>query len=245
VAGLLVAGVVGLGVSLVGAATQLMPRQFTAQQRQQILDWEAGQRWRELPAGMIFPASVSYPAPSVLNGGTALSLTARRIGIARQASCPAATDAAVGAVLTRRGCQALLRATYVDATDSYVVTVGVAAFAASAQASAARQELSGATLTGAGSAGGVAAGIRTVPFAGTPAAWFTDGRRQISASTSEYNYVVFYTIGYADNRPREPVSSDRYASAEMTSLGAGVARAVINVLGKPLPTPHCPGTPGC
>jgi len=237
-----VLGVAGLGVSLVGVATQLLPRQFTAQQRQQILDWEAGKLWRELPAGRIFPASVSYPAPSVLGG--ALALTAKRIGIARQATCPAATDAAVAAVLTRSGCQDVLRATYVDATDSYVVTVGVAAFPGEVQASAAGRALSGPSLTGARSAD-QAAGVRAVWFKNTPAEWFTDGHRQISGSTSAATYVVFYTVGYADNRPREPVSSDKYADAEMTSLGTGVAQAVVHELAPPLAAPRCPGTPGC
>jgi hypothetical protein len=230
-------------VSLAGVAMQLLPRQFTAHQQKQILDWEAGRLWRELPAGTIFGASVSYPAPSVLGGG-ALALTATRIGIARQASCPAATDTAVAAVLARNGCEAMLRATYVDATDSYVVTVGVAAFPGMAQASAAQRELSGPTLTRARSAG-AAVGVRTVWFRNTPAAWFTDSARQISASTNAATYIVFYTVGYADDRPRVPVSSDKYADAEMTSLGVGVRQAVVNVLAAPLPPPHCPGTPGC
>src|SRR5215831_4311273 len=132
---MLIVGVVGLGASLAGAVMQLLPRQFSAHQRQQILDWEAGQRWRELPAGTIFPARVTYPAPSKLGG--ALTLHAIRIGIAKQASCPAAADPAVGRVLTRSGCQAMLRATYADATNSFVVTVGVAAFPSAAQANAA------------------------------------------------------------------------------------------------------------
>ena len=53
-------GLVGFGA---GAGIQVMPRKFTATQRQQITDWEFGKRWRDLTAGAIFPASVSYPAP--------------------------------------------------------------------------------------------------------------------------------------------------------------------------------------
>ena len=38
-------GFVGFGI---GALVQAMPRKFTAEQRQQITDWEFGKRWRDL-----------------------------------------------------------------------------------------------------------------------------------------------------------------------------------------------------
>lgn len=239
-------GVAGLGVSLAGAATRVLPRQFTAKQQRQILDWEAGKAWRVTPASKIFPGTVTYQPPSELNGSPLLAAT--MIGIARQATCRAATDPAVAAVLDRNGCQAVLRATYADATDSYVVTVGVAAFPGTAAASAAHRELAGVAGNGGGARGkaaSVAAGVRPVAFTGTPAAWFTSGRRQISSSITKQTYIVFYTIGYADDRPREPVASDSYAYSEMSSLGAGVAHHVLSTLAKRLPQPHCPGTPGC
>jgi hypothetical protein len=243
---LLVLGVAGLGVSLAGVAIQVLPRHFTAQQQRQIMDWEVSKRWRDLSAGQIFPASVRYPAPSEL--GSALTLTATRIGIAGQASCRAATDAPVAAVLKQNGCQAVLRATYADRTDSYVITVGVAAFPGQAQASAAHRELASRTQAGGDAASKAPAatlGVEPVKFNGTPATWFTDARRQISANTAVGTYVVFYTIGYADDRPRVPVASDSYAYSEMTSLGVGVKQAVISALAEPPPPPHCPGTPGC
>ncbi len=241
----LVVGVGGLGASLVGVATQLLPRQFTARQQQQIIDWEVGKRWRVFPAGKIFPASVRYPLQAALSGGGALTLTASRIGIARQATCPAATDAVIAAVLARSGCQAMLRATYVDATDSYVVTVGVAVFGTTAEASAAQRELAATARASVRHPDVAPPGVLPVRFAGTPAAWFTSSRRQLSASTNAGTYVVFYTVGYADQRPLEPVAADSYADSELTSVGAGVARAVVSVLAAPLPQPHCPGTPGC
>lgn len=230
----LLLSVIGLGVAVEGVATQLMPRRFTAQQQKQIMDWEAGKRWRELPAGKIFPASIQYQPPPEL-GASALPLTASRIGIARQASCAAATDAAVAAVLNRYGCEAVLRATYADATGSYVLTVGVAAFPGSAQVNAALRELAGPSLTG----------VRTVRFKNSPAAWFTNSRRQISASSGAGTYAVLYTVGYGDDRPREPVTTDRYADSEMVSMGTGVEQAVAAVLAKQVLPPRCPGTPGC
>lgn len=250
---MLILGVAGLGVSLAGAAMQVLPRQFTAHQQRQILNWEIGKRWREMPAGTMFPGYVRYPAPSELG---ALTLTAIRIGIARQASCRAATDSPVAAVLDRNGCLAMLRATYADRTDSYVLTVGVAAFSGSAAASAALREIASLARTAAGAAGGagarakgktagVAPGVRTVWFANTPAASFYNAKRQISESRAAGTYIVFYTIGYADDRPLERVATDSYTYSEMTNFGSGVAQAVLSGLAKPPPRPHCPGTPGC
>ena len=220
---------------------QMLPRQFTAHQQQQILDWEASSRWRQLPAAKIFPAAVEYPPPLAISGD-GLSLGATRVGIARQASCTAATDATVAAVLTRNGCQAVLRATYVDRTDSFVVTVGVAAFPGTAQAVAASLALGGHALTG---AHGAPLGVRTVEFTNTPAGSFTNTRRQISGQQRAATYVIFYAIGYADARPFEPVASDSYVYNEMNSLGAGVTQAVEAKLAAPLKQPHCPGTVGC
>jgi hypothetical protein len=237
----LVLGIAGLAVSLVGVAMQMLPRQFTAHQQQQILDWEAARLWRVLPAGTIFPAVVKYQPPTAVSGD-GLSLSASRIGIARQASCRAATDPAVAAVLTRNRCQAMLRATYVDRTDSFVVTVGVAAFPGPAQAVAASVGLGGPTLTG---AGGAPIGVRTVEFKNTPAGSFSNGRRQLSAQQRTTTYVIFYAIGYAGARPFLPVISDRYAYDEMTNLGEGVTGAVESALAPSLPQPHCPGTEGC
>ena len=100
-------------------------------------------------------------------------------------------------------------------------------------------------LAGAGGTGGTAPGVHAVAFNNTPAAWFTDQRRQLSGSMAAGDYVILYTVGYADSRPHEPVSGDAYADAEMTNAGQGVAHAVLSVLGAPVAPAHCPGTPGC
>jgi hypothetical protein len=238
----LVLGLTGFAASLLGLTMQLLPRKFTAAQQQQIMAWEVGKRWRVLPAGTIFPASVGYKPPDFLVDGSSLSLAATRIGIARQASCKAAADSAVAQVLDRNGCAALLRATYVDGTDSYVVTVGVAALPSATRADAAEAEL---VAPGAGPSGEMRPGVHAAGFAGTIASGFTNSRRQISSSISDGPYVVLYTIGYADNRPRVPISADDYADSEMISMGMGVADSVANVLGAPPAPPHCPGAPGC
>ena len=234
----LVLGTAGLVLSLVGVASQILPRQFTAQQQRQITDWEAGKRWRDLPAGNIFPALVSYTPPAALDDDPSLRLSAGRVGIAGQASCAAVTDAAVGAVLARNGCGAMLRATYVDATDSYVVTIGVATMPGSAQSEAAARQLAGVV-------GASGAGVQALPVGGTPAAAFIRVRRQLSGTVAAGTYLILYAVGYTDDRPRVPVAADTYADAEMNDAGQGVAQAIGSVLDARVPPPHCPGTPGC
>jgi hypothetical protein len=232
----LVLGLIGLIVFGIKAGVQMAPRKFTAAQQQQITDWEFGQRWRDLPAGTIFPASVRYPPPAALDDPS-LTLSAQRAGVAKQASCVSAADPAVAAVLVRDGCSAILRATYVDETDSYVVTVGAAVLPGVDEAETAKNTIAG--VVGLGSA------VQAVPFKGTPAADFTDEQGQLSGVLTAGTYVVLYTVGYTGSRPMEQVTADGYAEQEMTSAGAGVAHDVLSVLAAPVPAPHCPGAPGC
>ena len=236
----LVLGGLGLAGFGIGVVLQVAPRKFTPAQQQQIADWEFGKRWRDLPAGVIFPASVSYPPSAALDDDPTLTLSARLVGVARQATCAAATDPAASAVLDRDGCSAMLRATYIDGTGSYVVTVGAAVLPSAIEAAAAAR-----AIASAGSAGGLGPAVHAVPFTGTPAAGFTDNRRQLSGLLSSGTYVVLYTVGYTDSRPEQRVTADSYADGEMTSVGAGVAHHVLSVLAAPVPPPRCPGTPGC
>ncbi|HTR94080.1 MAG TPA: hypothetical protein VMI73_20290 [Trebonia sp.] len=233
-------GLLGLAGSIPAVMNQAMPRKFSAAQRQQITDWEYAKRWRGLQAGAIFPGSVGYSPPAALDAGGSLTLGARRIGIAREATCAAAADPAAARILDGDGCATLLRATYADRTDSYVLTVGVAVLPSTAQAAAAAQALNSAPASH-----GLGPTVRAVPFKNTPAAAFSGSRRQLSGIVDAGTYVVLYTVGYADTRPREQVAEDNYADGEMTSAGWGVARAVLSVLAAPVPSPHCPGTPGC
>jgi len=241
----LIIGIAGLGLSAIQVTTGLLPRKFSPAQQQQIMAWEVNARWRELPAGAIFPATTTYPPPSALDDGGALTLTTSRVGITPQASCQKGVDLAAAPVLERDGCQALLRATYVDGTGTYLATVGVAVFPGSAQAAAAQQALSSPALSHAGDVNALAAGVQTASFAGTPAAGFTDSRRQLSGSLISGPYLLLYTIGYADGRPTVPVGVDGYTDGEMSSMGTGLANSIANKLGATPPVPQCPGAVGC
>ncbi len=233
----LIVGLTGLGVTAAGAAGQLLPRKFSLAQQQQIIAWETARRWRTWPAGQIFPAAVSYQLPGYsLGSGAELTLTARRMGIATQATCRSATDPAAAQVLARRGCAAVLRATYIDSTASMVVTVAIAVLPSATAAGAAVTELSHGRL---------GSGVRAVPFAGTLASSFGDRQRQLSYAVNSGPYLVMWTAGFADGRPRVPLASDDYTAQEMTSVADGVADAVVLPLGAPPATPRCPGVPGC
>ena len=133
----LLAALAGLVLAAGAAAVQFLPRSFSQAQRQQIMAWEIGKRWRDWPAGRIFPSAIGYELQgSTFGGGPSLALRAERVGIAEQASCRDATEPAVGPLLTKQGCLAVLRATYQDATQTFAVTVGVAVMPASSASSA-------------------------------------------------------------------------------------------------------------
>ena len=241
----LVAGVAGMVLAGSLVYSGMMPRKFTPAEQQQIMAWEVAARWRELPAGVIFPATATYPPPSTLQDGGALTLEARRLGIARGVPCDQAADTAAAGILDAGGCEGLLRSTYLDETGTFLVTVAVAAFPGVAQAHKASQALTAPRLTHAGHPGVLAPGVRAATFAGTPAEAFTDSKRQVAGSVSDGPYIVLYAIGYADGRPKVPVDVDGYTYAEMTSMGQGLARAIARKLTVPPPVPSCPGAPGC
>ena len=241
----LVLGIAGFVAAMTGVVVQVLPRQFTVGQQRQIAAWEVSDRWRTLTAGQIFPASVSYQLSStVLDDAAPLDLQALRFGIAPQSDCAAAvTGTAVAAVLRRNGCEAVLRATYTDATWTYIMTVGVAVLPNAAAAEAAEAGLSLPRLVAAHGTGALAPGVLEVRFHG--AAGLYDYSRQISASFRAGPYVIMYAAGYTDNRPRVQVAGDPYTDTEMTSLALGVARSIAATLAAPPPRPHCPGSPGC
>jgi hypothetical protein len=247
---LAVLAVVGLVFAGIGIAGQFMPRQFTSAQRSRIEAWEIASRWRTTAKTKIFPARVPYDLTGALLGVPgSLRLTARRLGIARQASCDQA--AGVGAttmsVLRKDGCQAVLRATYTDATSSLVLTVGIAVLGGDASAQSAARYLTGEAAAGQAGQGAVARHLllKPVQIPNTPAAAFGVRQRQLAWVVGSGSYLVMATAGFADGRPRVSVSGDSYTLMEMTSLAHGIAVQIAAPLGAPVPVPHCPGGPAC
>jgi len=240
----LILGTLGLVISTAGLVIQLLPRHFTAGQQQAILAWEVSGRWRHLTAGQIFPASVGYTLPdTVITDAPQLELQALRVSIAPQSGCASGvTNTAAAAVLSREGCEAVLRATYIDQTFSFVMTVGVAVLPTPGAAAAASSGLSGTQLAAARDGVELPAGVHTVGFKQSSG---YDYNRQLSASLTAGPYLVLYAAGYADGRPRVPLGHDTYSEAEMASMAQGVATSVADTLGTTPAPPHCPGSPGC
>jgi hypothetical protein len=207
------AGLAGGGIALYAELT----RHATAAETAAAGRAEIATRWQRLPAGSIFPATVSYLTS---NG---LRTTARRVGIAPRASCTAALDPAAAAVLRHHGCVTVLRATYLDASGTLAVTVGVAVMPSPAAAQAVANAMT--SLPG-------HPGLRAVRFPRTTADLFGDAQRSwrdVAASHGPYAYL--YAAGYTDGR--------RGGSRSLPGpgdLGNGVLGQIITVLsGGPQP----------
>lgn len=175
----------------------------------------AGQRefavqWQRLSAGQIFPSSVSYL--DSFGGRT----TATLVGIAPQAPCGSTVDAAAAPVLTASGCVTVLRATYTDASQTAVATIGIAVLRSPGDALRAQSTL----------AAGGRGGLLALGFPGTVASLFTGSARETyTARTTAGRYLFLYAAGYTDGRRTTlQVNSDGgYTGETMTTdLGNGV-----------------------
>jgi hypothetical protein len=234
----LLAALAGLVVSAGAAATQFLPRHFSAAQRNQIMTWEVGKRWRSWPAGRIFPSAIDYKLPgSAFDSYKPLALRAQRVGIAPQASCRKATARPVGRLLVKSGCVAVLRATYQDTTQTFAVTVGVAVLPATSPAARAAAALQKSREP--------QPWLRAVSFRHTATAHFAGPGHKAAWTDTAGPYLVLATVGYADGRPWLNSGDDTYTKTELNSLATGVERSVAGRLGASPPVPHCPGSPGC
>ncbi|MER7924548.1 MULTISPECIES: hypothetical protein [unclassified Streptomyces] len=81
----------------------------------------AGELWHSMPVDQLFPPTVQGQGAGP--GGADRTWT--RIAVAPDSGCANAFDPLLSNVLAPVGCQRLLRATYTDATQSYVTTVGI------------------------------------------------------------------------------------------------------------------------
>jgi hypothetical protein len=150
---------------------------------------EVRDRWRTWPAERIFPDSVPYTSEQ---GGVE---QASRVGIAPGTGCALGLDARPASVLSRYGCRALLRATYVDQAQGIVLTVGIAAVPDERAATAAKDALAPPDPTD------PADTLHALPFPRTIAARFDDAARQYAAAGQAGPYVVLTVAGQTDGRP--------------------------------------------
>ena len=171
---------------------------------------EVASRWTRLTAGQVFPATIGY----LTSDG--VQTTAYRAGIAPGSSCTAALDPAIAAIARRHDCRIVLRATYLDASGTLAVTVGVAVMASPLAA-----QQADATAT----SDLPNAGVQAATFPGTTAGQFGDAQRGWFQSMSRGSYVFMYAAGYADGRP-----GAKAGIAGPPDLGMGVLEHVAGVL---------------
>ncbi len=82
---------------------------------------KSGSLWRSAPVDTLFPPVLAGPAAGP--GGSNRIWT--RIALAPDADCPAALPAEWQGLLAATGCTRVLRATYTDATRSFLITAGM------------------------------------------------------------------------------------------------------------------------
>lgn len=228
---LIIAVVTAVGYVAVGAiATVRVYGEFHREPTQWELYRASSQevlnRWRTWPAEKIFPDSVPYTTEQ---DGTE---HAQRVGIAPETACTAGIDPAAAAFLTRNGCRALLRATYVDQLQGVVFTVGIAALSGPQATTAVQQALKPADPTQPG------AFLRALAFPRTVAARFGDRARQYASIGTSGPYVVFTVAGQTDGRPAGNVRK-KHVTAFL--LAPEVGDNIADVLARPA-QPDCAET---
>lgn len=182
---------------------------------------EVARRWWTWPAGRIFPERLDYTTEQ---GGTE---RARRVGISSRTDCSAAVDAVLRPGLAAAGCQAVLRATYLDALQGIVVTLGVAAFPSEGAAARAAAVFPSPARP--------APGLRALAFPGTVTDRFTAAGRQFGYLRQSGPYLVLATAGQVDGRPARSVGKRRES---MFTFAGDMADRVLSTLATPV-TPDC------
>lgn len=170
---------------------------------------EVAQRWRVWPATRIFPDSVPYTSEQE---GVE---QAKRIGIAPGSDCAAGIDPVQAVTLRQYGCRALMRATYVDALQGVVFTVGVVAVDDEDTAGKLKIALEPGDPTVPGR------GLHALPFPGTIAAKFTDAARQYTSTGQAGPYVVLAVAGQTDGRPGAAVQKKHTDALLLAPEAAG------------------------
>ncbi|MGX1031564.1 hypothetical protein [Streptomyces ambofaciens] len=176
---------------------------------------EAGDLWHSVPVDQLFPPTVQGKGAGP--GGADRTWT--RVAVAPDGDCAGAFDRLLAKVLDPVGCSRLLRATYTDATQSHVTTVGLLftkADAAAMTALASRFEKEGL---------GRREDLMPLPYAAkdTVAAGFGAPQRAswtVSVLT-DAPVVVYAVSGWADGRTvDEPEPAEEAVESGATSAPA-------------------------
>ncbi|MEV3969536.1 hypothetical protein AB0K68_15535 [Streptomyces sp. NPDC050698] len=179
----------------------------------------AGSLWHSVPVDQLFPPTVQGQGAGP--GGADRTWT--RVAVAPDSGCKDAFDPLLRKALVPVGCERLLRATYTDATESYVTTVGLLFTTADAPGmTALANRFRNERLDR-------RSDLMPLPYAaeGTPAAGF--GARQRAAWTvsvlTEAPVVVYAVSGWADGRgvdDPQPAGDAMEAGATTAAAQAGL-----------------------
>lgn len=202
--------VLGLGLLAGAAAGTWLTDDATARPSGISSYPEARAAWHSVPVDALFPRTLRGDGAGP--GGADRSWT--RIAVAPDSSCAGAFDPLLDKALSPVGCDRLLRATYVDATETSVTTVGLLVTKADSGGMRALGERFDDEKLG------ERADLMPRPYAAkdTVAAGFGDGQRaswQIHVLT-DAPIVVYAVTGFADGRK----ITDPQAAQDATARGA-------------------------
>lgn len=210
-------------LGVVGVLRETSSRPLTVAERTRYTEEDVARRWYAWRADEVFPAQVEYL------GLTRVRQFARRVGVAREASCAAVVDAPVATVLRRHRCRTMLRAAYVDQTSTFVVTVGVAVLA----------DEETRIDTGADLPVDDRVGVRPIAFPGTVTESFGAAQRQRTGWIGAGPYIVFSAAGYADGRARDSISAQEIPHSELWPTAQSIAGHIARGLAAPPEIPRC------
>lgn len=211
---LIVVGLVAVAGGGVALAKE-MTRSATKAEVAAALSEEIATRWQRLPAGTIFPSTITY------QNAEGNDATATLVGIAPRSTCPATLEPAGEQAIRSLGCTTMLRATYTGGNGALAATVGVAVLPSVSAANKALSDLEPMQP---------ASGLDALPYSGTIAGTFTNAARASSGVQISGPYIFLYTAGYTDGMPGAAAA----ASSEPASLGTGI----LAVLEKTLTSHH-------
>jgi hypothetical protein len=210
-------------LGVIGVLQETRSRPLTVAERARYAEEDVARRWHAWGAETVFPAQVEYL------GLSRVRQYARRVGIAAEAPCSSVVDAPVASVLRQHGCRTMLRATYVDQTSTFVVTVGVAVLADEETRVATAADLPVDDRVG----------VRPVAFPGTATASFGAAQRQRTAWIGAGPYIVFSAAGYTDGRTRASIAPEEIPHSELWPTAQSIAGQIAHGLAAPPDIPRC------
>ncbi|MEV7967070.1 hypothetical protein AB0O34_13945 [Sphaerisporangium sp. NPDC088356] len=210
-------------LGVVGLLQETRARPLTVAERARFAEEDVARRWYAWRADAVFPAEVEYL------GLSRVRQYARRVGIAKEAPCASVVDAPVASVLRQHGCRTMLRATYVDQTSTFVMTVGVAVL----------DDEETRVQTGGDLPVDDRVGVRPVAFPGTVTESFGAAQRQRTSWAGAGPYIVFSAAGYTDGRTRESVPIEEIPHSELWPTAQSVAGHIARGLSAPPEIPRC------